>query len=535
MAKSIMIQGTMSNAGKSILAAGLCRIFKQDGYRVAPFKSQNMALNSYITRDGLEMGRAQVVQAEAAGVEPDVAMNPILLKPTNDIGSQVIVNGEVLGTMPAREYFKMKKSLIPAILRAYRKLEEEYEIIVIEGAGSPAEINLKTDDIVNMGLAKLVDAPVLLVGDIDRGGVFAQLVGTVMLLEEEEKQRIKGLIINKFRGDQTILDPGIEMLKSYISNPVVGVVPHMAVDIEDEDSLSERLLETRKQAPVDIAVIRLPRISNFTDFDVFAQSAFMAVRYVSHPAQFGAPDMVILPGTKSTAADLLWMRQNGLEAMILKAAKAGTIVFGICGGYQMLGQSITDEWGMESAVHTGQKKIRGMGLLPIQTSFCREKTRTNVKGSVGKTSGKLSALEGAAVCGYEIHMGESKGEIGWLAVEESKDSAEKGGGRPDGCCRENVYGTYLHGFFDSGDVMERLEKLLLLEKGMTPDTAKHWDRRAYKEQQYDKLAEILRAHLDMDAIYRILDPSHRANPSDAGEAQSPAKISLSTKNASRSL
>ena len=272
------------------------------------------------------------VLAEAAGVEPDVAMNPILLKPTNDIGSQVIVNGEVLGTMPAREYFKKKKSLIPEILKAYRKLENEYDIIVIEGAGSPAEINLKTDDIVNMGLARLLNAPVFLVGDIDRGGVFAQLVGTVMLLEEEEQKRIKGLIINKFRGDQTILDPGIEMLKQYISNPVVGVVPYMAVDIEDEDSLSERLMQTQKQALVDIAVIRLPRISNFTDFDVFSQSEFMAVRYVSHPAQFGTPDMVIIPGTKSTMADLLWMRQNGLEAMILKAARAGTIVFGICGG-----------------------------------------------------------------------------------------------------------------------------------------------------------------------------------------------------------
>ena len=419
-----MIQGTMSNAGKSILAAGLCRIFKQDGYRVAPFKSQNMALNSYITKDGLEMGRAQAVQAEAAGVEPDVAMNPILLKPTNDIGSQVIVNGEVLGTMPAREYFKKKKSLIPEILKAYRKLENAYDIIVIEGAGSPAEINLKTDDIVNMGLAKLLHAPVLLVGDIDRGGVFAQLVGTVMLLEEEEQKRIKGLIINKFRGDQTILDPGIEMLKTYIPNPVVGVVPYMAVDIEDEDSLSERLMQTQKRAPVDIAVIRLPRISNFTDFDVFSQSEFMAVRYVSHPAQFGTPDMVIIPGTKSTMADLLWMRQNGLEAMILKAARAGTIVFGICGGYQMLGQSVRDEWGMESL---GQKEIRGMGLLPIETSFCPEKTRTNVKGRIGKTGGRLAALEGAAFSGYEIHMGESAGEIRWLTME--KGSAGPFGGR----------------------------------------------------------------------------------------------------------
>ena len=268
-----MIQGTMSNAGKSLLCAGLCRIFKQDGYRVAPFKSQNMALNSFITEDGLEMGRAQVVQAEAAGVAPQVEMNPILLKPTNDVGSQVIVNGEVLKNMSAREYFAYKKQLIPDIMKAFHKLEEENDIIVIEGAGSPAEINLKKDDIVNMGLAKMVDAPVLLVGDIDRGGVFAQLLGTLMLLEDDEKERVKGLVINKFRGDKTILDPGIVMLEERGGIPVVGVTPYMQVEIEDEDSLTERFNMTKggkgaekRIGLVDIAVIRTPRISNFTDF-----------------------------------------------------------------------------------------------------------------------------------------------------------------------------------------------------------------------------------------------------------------------------
>ncbi len=273
MAGKIMIQGTMSNAGKSLLCAGLCRIFKQDGYRVAPFKSQNMALNSFITEDGLEMGRAQVVQAEAAGVAPQVEMNPILLKPTNDVGSQVIVNGEVLKNMSAREYFAYKKQLIPDIMKAFHKLEEENDIIVIEGAGSPAEINLKKDDIVNMGLAKMVDAPVLLVGDIDRGGVFAQLLGTLMLLEDDEKERVKGLVINKFRGDKTILDPGIVMLEERGGIPVVGVTPYMQVEIEDEDSLTERFNMTKggkgaeeRIGLVDIAVIRTPRISNFTDF-----------------------------------------------------------------------------------------------------------------------------------------------------------------------------------------------------------------------------------------------------------------------------
>lgn len=507
MAKSIMIQGTMSNAGKSILTAGLCRIFKQDGYRVAPFKSQNMALNSYITKDGLEMGRAQVVQAEAAGVEPDVAMNPILLKPTNDMGSQVIVNGEVVGTMSAKDYFKKKTAYIPDILRAYKKLESQYDIIVIEGAGSPAEINLKTDDIVNMGLAQLLNAPVLLVGDIDRGGVFAQLVGTVMLLEEEEKKRIKGLIINKFRGDQTILNPGIEMLKSYISNPVVGVVPYMAVDIEEEDSLSERLSKTEQKALVDIAVIRLPRISNFTDFDVFTQTKSMGIRYVSHPSQFGTPDMVVIPGTKSTVSDLLWMRQNGLEAMILKSAKAGCIVFGICGGYQMLGMNIRDDWGVEMAGNSEQKEIRGMGLLPMETAFVREKNRTKVKGSIGKTEGRLAALEGAEVYGYEIHMGESSGKINWITLK--KEKGEEKETFLDGCNKDNIYGTYVHGFFDSEDVIRRLEGILLKEKGMTPEGAKSWDRQKYKEQQYDKLAQIMRKHLDMEAIYGILGGEKR--------------------------
>ena len=495
MAKAIMIQGTMSNAGKSILAAGLCRIFKQDGYRVAPFKSQNMALNSYITREGLEMGRAQVVQAEAAGTEPSVLMNPILLKPSSETGSQVIVNGEVWRTMSAREYFKIKKTLIPHILRAYEELAESYDIIVIEGAGSPAEINLKADDIVNMGLAKLLDAPVLLVGDIDRGGVFAQLVGTVMLLEEEERRRIRGLIINKFRGDQTILNPGIEMLKRYIPNPVVGVVPYMDLDIEDEDSLSEKLENRGKQAPVDIAVIRFPRLSNFTDFDVFSQRKSMAVRYVSRPEQLKTPDMIILPGTKSTVSDLLWMRQNGLEAKIQRAAEAGTIVLGICGGYQMLGESLRDDLGIEADMPEGKTQIRGMGLLPIRTEFCREKTRTRKQGIIGSTSGRFSALEGAAVSGYEIHMGESSGEVGWISLADAKQ---------DGCCLGNVYGTYLHGFFDSAQIMERLEAILLAEKGMTPDAAGQRDRNAYKEKQYDRLADTLRAHLDMEAVYGML-------------------------------
>ena len=317
-AKCIMVQGTMSGAGKSLLCAALCRIFAQDGYRVAPFKSQNMALNSFVTRNGAEMGRAQVVQAQAAGVEPDVRMNPILLKPSSDVGSQVIVNGKARGQMSAADYFRMKRSLIPDILEAYNSLAAENDIIVIEGAGSPAEINLKADDIVNMGLAKLVDAPVLLAGDIDRGGVFAQLYGTVELLEADERARIRGLIINKFRGDVEILRPGLAMLEEKTQLPVLGVVPYLRVEIEDEDSLSDRLDTKAAVKPLDIAILRLPHVSNFTDFIPLEQHPLLGVRYVQRTRQLGAPDLVILPGTKNTMDDLRWLRESGLEAAVLR-------------------------------------------------------------------------------------------------------------------------------------------------------------------------------------------------------------------------
>jgi adenosylcobyric acid synthase len=299
MAVNIMIQGTMSSAGKSLISTGLCRIFKQDGYRTAPFKSQNMALNSFITDEGLEMGRAQVVQAEACGRIPSVLMNPILLKPTTDTGSQVIVNGKVLGSMSASDYFKYKKKLIPDILSAYEKLAADNDIIVIEGAGSPAEINLKSDDIVNMGLAEMLDAPVLLVGDIDRGGVFAQLAGTVMLLEEHERLRIKGMIINKFRGDLEILRPGLKMTEDICNIPVLGVVPYADVDIDDEDSLTERFSRKKLQDSLNICVVRLPRISNFSDFSILDATTGINLMYADSPEGLNDADIIIIPGTKS--------------------------------------------------------------------------------------------------------------------------------------------------------------------------------------------------------------------------------------------
>lgn len=493
MAKAIMVQGTTSNAGKSFLAAALCRIFKQDGHTVAPFKSQNMALNSFITADGLEMGRAQVMQAEAAGIPPTVEMNPILLKPTNDVGSQVIVNGEVRGVMSAREYFGFKKELIPDVMRAYRKLADSHDIMVLEGAGSPAEINLKQEDIVNMGMAKLADAPVLLCADIDRGGVFASLYGTVALLEPEERARVKGLVINNFRGDKTILDPGVEMLEQLTGIPVVGVVPHLHVDLDDEDSLTERFDRAGGKGLVDIAVVRLPRISNFTDFNSLARLPEVSLRYVKSAAQLGSPDVVILPGTKNTMDDLRWLRQSGLEAAILKHAAEGGAVVGICGGYQMLCRSIADPTGVEAG---GQ--LRGMGLLEADTVFLGEKERTRVTGRIEHADGIFDALNGTAFTGYEIHMGQTTGKTDFARLEQAGES------KPDGISAGNVWGSYVHGIFDQGQFAQNFVSCLLRAKGLDPaQGVEDWD--TYKERQYDLLAEGVRQSMDMEKIYAIME------------------------------
>ncbi len=495
MAKAIMIQGTMSNAGKSLVAAGLCRVFHEDGYRVAPFKAQNMALNSFITKEGLEMGRAQVVQAEAAGVEPSVLMNPILLKPTSDTGSQVIVNGEVYATLSARDYFAIKPTLLPEVMKAYNALSGQNDMIVIEGAGSPAEINLKDADVfVNMGMAKQANAPVLLVGDIDRGGVFAQVYGTVALLDPDERALIKGVIINKFRGDESILTPGIRQLEALLGIPVVGVVPYLHLDIDDEDSLSERLRD-KPAALVDVAVIRLPRLSNFTDFRALEAIEGVSVRYVDSVSQFGAPDLVILPGTKNTMGDLLWLRSSGLEAKILRFADGGGAVFGICGGYQMLGNSVRDPHGAE---HGGT--VRGMGLLPVETTFEEHKTRTRVDGRFGRIDGVFSALSHQPFTGYEIHMG-ATGSAAPIAV---LSDAVHGTQRSDGAQNGNVYGCYVHGVFDGDAVAGTVVRALAQKKGVDPDALGTVSGEAYKEKQYDLLADAIRTHMDMDAIYRIL-------------------------------
>lgn len=542
MAKNLMIQGTMSNAGKSLLVAGILRVLKQDGYRAAPFKSQNMALNSYITREGLEMGRAQVMQAEAAGIEPQVFMNPILLKPTSDVGSQVIVSGEVKGNYSAAEYFKQKKALIPDIMAAYHKLEEQADIIVIEGAGSPAEINLKADDIVNMGMAELVDAPVLLVGDIDRGGVFAQLLGTVLLLEQEERERIKGFIINKFRGDAKLLEPGPAMLYEKCGIRTLGVMPYLNIQIDDEDSLSEQLVYRDKEGsrhgkrPIHIAVIKLPHLSNFTDFNPLSQFPFVSLQYVERPEQLAREavrmsendrecvDLIILPGSKNTIQDMKWMRESGMEAAILKQTDRGSRIMGICGGYQMLGERIVDASGVE-----GGGEIRGMGLLPVTTLFREEKQRSRITGRVCRLIPKdlqpqqqtqqqrevspWQLLGDVPVSGYEIHMGESvygRTENGERAIPFSilED------GREDGCVQGRVLGTYLHGIWENSEFAQKMMELLCVDRGLSYETVTaEWEAddnpgissyQAFKETQYDLLAEAVRKHLDMDKIYEII-------------------------------
>ena len=363
-----MIQGTMSNAGKSLLAAGLCRVLSQDGLRVAPFKSQNMALNSGVTADGLEMGRAQIMQAEACGISPDVRMNPILLKPESDHRSQLIVAGKAQGAFAARDYFARKKALMPQILEAFDSLAEENDVIVIEGAGSPAEINLSENDIVNMGLARAVSSPVLLAGDIDPGGVFAQLFGTVALLAPEDRALLRGLVVNKFRGDVEILRPGLAPLEKMCGVPVVGVVPYLTLDLDDEDSLAPRLSAREACGVIDVAVVRLPHLSNFTDFDPLSRVPGVGVRYVSSTTDLGRPDLVVLPGSKTTLDDARWLAASGIGACVRALSGAGMSVLGICGGYQLLGDELSDPHGRE-----GAGTARGLGLIPASTVFKEEK------------------------------------------------------------------------------------------------------------------------------------------------------------------
>ena len=485
MAESIMLQGTMSDVGKSFITAALCRIFKEDGHSPAPFKSQNMALNSYITPDGGEIGRAQALQAMAAGIEPSPEMNPILLKPTTNTGSQVIVNGRVLSDMRAADYFRYKKKLIPHIMKAYEGLCSSHDIIVIEGAGSPVELNLKKDDIVNMGLAQLTDTPVLLVADIDRGGVFAQIAGTMQLLEPGERELVKGIIVNKFRGDISLFREGADIIEQLTNKPVVGIMPYIQCDLEAEDSLSGRLGDATRRGAVDIAVIKLPKISNFTDLDVLAQYEGVSVRGVSRKGELGSPHMVIIPGTKSTVSDMEWLRKTGLDKEIIRCYNEKIPVFGICGGYQIMGRTISDPYASE-----GGGSVSGLGILDCDTVFGKSKIQKRTRGHFSEINGYFSFLSGAEFYGYEIHMGETP--------DRGSPLTDCGGS----FC-ENAAGCYVHGIFDSADVSGRLIKKLYQTGGMEYKGS-CTDRNEYRQAQLDILSRSVRENLDIEMIYRIM-------------------------------
>jgi len=499
-ARTLMIQGTSSSAGKSIMVAALCRIFRQDGYRVAPFKAQNMALNSFVTTEGGEIGRAQVVQAEAACIKPTVDMNPVLLKPTTDTGCQVVVMGKVARTISAGDYYQYTPSLLTTIEAALNRLRAAYDIVVIEGAGSPAEINLKEREIVNMRVAKMAGSPVLLVGDIDRGGVFASLVGTLELLDEDECNYVKGLIINKFRGDLELLKPGLEFLEKRTGKPVLGVVPYFRdIRVAQEDSvyLDERA-ENSATGDLDIAVIRLPHISNYDDFDPLEEEG-CRVRYVAKRGELGKPHLIILPGTKGTVNDLRYLWQSGLAEGVLRQAEAGIPVVGICGGYQMLGQGILDPQGVESA----EAEVAGLGLLDIVTNFTPEKSTRQVRARVLSDLGLLSGTKGQEIVGYEIHMGQTRCEEGLSAFqvfETPQGATDYGDGALN--ARGTVLGTYMHGIFHNADFRRAFLNSLRRRWGLPESEGGAVGGR---EPQYDKLAELVRRSLDMAEIYQIVE------------------------------
>lgn len=489
-----MIQGTASDSGKSILVAGLCRIFHQDGLKVMPFKSQNMALNSYITMQGKEMGRAQVFQAEAAGIEPDARMNPVLLKPTSDRKSQVIFNGKVLCDMDAVEYHEFKPQLIERISDLYQELLKENDVIVLEGAGSPAEINLNSRDIANMGMAKIANAPVLLVADIDKGGVFASIYGTIHLLKPEERERIKGIIINKFRGDIALLDPGLKMIEDLTNVPVVGVIPYAQLNIEDEDSVAlskvSRLYNTQKD--LDVAVIGLSKMSNFTDFKSLESEPDVSVRYVFPGDQLGSPDILILPGSKNTLEDCLYLENSGLAKEILRVRNEGKMIIGICGGFQLLGKMLHDP----NRIESNHGSLQGLGLLNIETYFEREKTTTRVEAKVGEET----------ISGYEIHMGRSENhEQHYFAQIISANG--KAVSRNDGAVSldKRVLGTYLHGVFDNSTWKRKLLNQVRKSKGLSPIENITMPYSEYKNQEYDKLADLIRENIDLEKIYQIMN------------------------------
>ncbi len=505
-AVTIMIQGTASDVGKSLLTAALCRILKQDGRQVAPFKSQNMSLNSYVTRDGKEIGRAQGMQADACGVVATTDMNPILLKPKKDMVAQVIVHGKPFGDLGAREY---REQYLPhaelVVKEALARLRETYDVIVIEGAGSPAEINLKDRDIVNMRLAAWADAPVILVADIDRGGVFAAIVGTMEILEPNERDRVKGIIINKFRGDVSLLTPGLDWLETRIGKPVLGVIPYLDdLSIEDEDSasLDNRFSEkSTSDVQLDIVVIRLPRISNFTDFDPLLVESDVSVRYISSTKEWGNPDIIIIPGSKNTVEDLLFLRKAGFEQMLLDYVAGGGRLTGICAGYQMMGRMLLDPQGVESDI----AELPGLDIFPMQTTFAPEKRTEQVTGQV--VAG--FAENGMMVEGYEIHVGRTiflENVIHPFRIRLTQLADKPETYHSDGVMSSDglVWGTYIHGVLHNDQLRQAWLNEVRREKGMPiPEAGIFYD--SLREHSFDRLADHVRQYVNMEFMYQIID------------------------------
>nr|WP_321499574.1 cobyric acid synthase [uncultured Dethiosulfovibrio sp.] len=486
--RSIMLQGTSSDVGKSVLATGLCRILTRKGISVAPFKAQNMALNSYVTLDGKEMGRAQVDQARAAGLEPSVEMNPVLLKPEGHSRSQVVVMGKPMKSLSALDYHDRKKELWGYVTQALDDLRSRFDLLVVEGAGSPAEINLKANDIVNMRVATYLQSPVLLVGDIDRGGVFASLYGTMALLEEEEKSLVKGFLINKFRGDPALIGSGLEMLRDLTGRPTLGLIPYLdRLGIAQEDSVFLEENSRISQGSLDLAVIGYPRTSNYDDMDALAIEADVGVRFVRSPAELGHPDCVILPGSKSTVADLMWMRDNGLERAIQNLASRGTSVVGVCGGFQMMGRWIRDPENVESQ----ESQVPGMGLLDGITDFCGEKRTVRSRGQVISPAEALLPFKGMTVEGYEIHMGRTTSAMPIFNLSEGPDGASDPSGR--------IWGTYLHGVFD----LPEFRRAWLASLGWSP-SGEALSLRELRERAFDRLADHMEEYMDMKALEAIL-------------------------------
>ncbi len=497
-AKTLMIQGTGSGVGKSILTAAICRYFFKSGYKVAPFKAQNMALNSYVTKNGDEMGRAQVFQAEACGISPDVLMNPILLKPSGDNNSQVILMGKPSESRNAKNYYALHEKHKKIVLSALQKLREEYDLVIIEGAGSPAEINLKKWDLVNMFIAEQSDTPVIIVGDIDRGGVFAWMKGTYDLLTQNEKKCVQGFIINKFRGDVDLLMPGVKQFEDMVSKPVLGIIPYsknLVVDEEDSIPKWSYCAEPGVEGALDIAVIWTPRISNFTDLSPLAYDPSISLRYINHPSQIGNPDLIILPGSKNTIDDLIYLKQQGMDKAILSVHEKGSLVMGICGGFQMLGTIIRDPKNMESQ----SSESTGLGLFDLETTFDSEKLTRQVE----ITTVESSIFKSGLTChGYEIHMGRTTFNTTYPSLFTSPDDENS---MNFGIINQGgtVLGTYLHGFLDNNLFRQALLCYIREQRNVnTP--SKPFDFTQFRQNELDRLSDLLTDSVNMKEVSKII-------------------------------